>query len=438
MVGSRYDQYYDGPSADPSHSSFNGQPPQPHPFLNPLPSRPLPPSALYASPISLNSGLSSSSSPNDLVGDFHQGPPPGARPPAMEDQAQGGRRFSLPAYGSSYTAAQCHWFPTKEAEDANRFPGAQASFPPSFPPSFPASLYTQGDFQSSSDLDLLSSAGSGPSDFGFGAPRDDGGSVGGDYSPSSSGDDQQAPYDYSYPPSISGPFDSQVQHLNQYTFGRPREDAPGLPQPQDARALFPGSTSPGDLSESPAGAGAGGRRSSCPADFLPYFDNLGLSSPPPATPLWSAAYAPVFNPHQQSLSPPPALQKRHSFAAPYPHPPSSVQGFTSGSAPPHQYVPQPPPTSAGPPGFYPNPQFLQQAGRRGSTSAALGTIAETSNSYAMVDDSAQGQSSERGVARKSRSQASLRGPQPYPPPQDRQDRRSPLLPERRGSIPLPS
>lgn len=374
-----------------------------------------------------NSGLPSpAQSPNELIGDFHQ-VSPAARAVAFDDPVQNGRRFSLPAYGAGYPhpASGAQWFPTKEAEDHSRFAGSQLyGAPPHHPNPYPPLDYNQAH----GELDFGSSNGSGAGrspDFGFGAPRDDG-SVGGDYSPSSSSDE---PHGHDSAPGSYG-----VPGMSQYTFGsatRWEPDADQRAAPLDPTAAYPGSSlSPLDQTS------PGGRRSSCPAGFVPHFDNLGLASPGQGqgpSPVWAASYAPPYDQQQSSLPLPPlaSMQKRHSYAAPY-----------SGSG--QQYTPAPnaplyaplPINPAAPSGLFPQkPQFAQN-GRRGSTSSALGTIVEQPSGLAQFAAVEDGQASPHSLAaRKSRSQASLRATPPYPSPQDRAERRSPLLQERRASVP---
>ncbi|KAK4704440.1 hypothetical protein P7C70_g1769, partial [Phenoliferia sp. Uapishka_3] len=424
---SMFEGYYE-PQAPPRpfSRSFNGQGNSRPSYLN----GPLGPSPVtYPSPISLHNGLPSPAahSPNDRG--FHY-PQPGmtARPQASEEPAPHSRRFSLPAYIHSYPPPASQWgFPSKEAEDGH---SSHASF--ASQSSFASSGYQQNPYNSSTDYngdystDFGSSNGGSRNgrspDFGAGAMRDEGSAN--SYAPNSSGDDDDQP-----PRGHRGGAPVDHHGLSQYTFGmkwRPESDEQQVSSTQEALAFSGSSLSPTEQVGYPEG-----RRASCPAGFVPGFDNLGISSPSSSvgtTPLWPPAYAPIHNslqrqqqqqqPHQQAPPLPclASMQKRHSFSAPYPTAP--------------MYAPLPV-----------NPQFLQQSGRRGSTSSLLGTINEQPlaqqpsglSQYAPHDD----RTDERGVARKSRSSASLRQTQPYQLPASHA-----LLQDRRGSgsepyFPLP-
>ncbi|KAL8280743.1 hypothetical protein RQP46_006747 [Phenoliferia psychrophenolica] len=425
-AGQRYDGYDSGPPVHHGYNTHDRPPYQPPPHAV---------HSIYQSSPHPHSGLSTPASSNDLIGDYHQ-VSAATRASAFDDAPPHARRYSLPAQSLHHPLPSAPW---KAAEDL-RFAGGGHPFGSGPPYAQNPNVYSPPLEYANpgGDRDFGSSNGSGAGlspDFGFGAIRDEG-SPGRDYSPSSSGDEQ--PH---FDQPAGQPGDSNG--LGQYSFGQRWN-----PDPEDR----PTPSTPDTMGYaaahlSPLGLSPGSRRASCPAEFQQGFDNLGLSSPSQATPGWSPAYTPSFNggaQHQQphpALSLPPLnvnpLQKRHSFAAPYPHTPSNGNGPAyspssngGGGGGGALYAPH----AVNP--ITQNPQFLQHSGRRGSTSSVLGTIAEQPSGLAQfaAEDSLPPAG---GVARKSRSQASLRATPPYPTTQDRQERserRSPLLQERRGSV----
>lgn len=381
---------------------------------------------IYPSPMSLgSSGLPSPSlSPPDAHRDYPQQPP--RRFNALEEADHVGRRFSLPAYSSSYAAegAGAQWSPSAEMED----PMLRHSL--SFIPQAASFAYVTPplDAHSSSDQDFISPNGSGPArDAGFHHPRDDD-----EFSPGSSPDDQMTPHDYTYPPGAPfGPGAGSTHYeqahgtvpLSQYSFGTMQQHSTVGSTDGDVSLL---GTSPGTSLD--GFSHYNGRRASCPAGFLPTFDHLGLASPVTAHASWPNPPPPNGNQH------PSTLHKRHSFAVPSsaPYPTNPVHAC----APPLPLYGLPPTSLANPspPVFaFTNPQFLQPTGRRGSTSSMLGTIAEQVRPYGESFEEQSGRSgperrlSSASATRKVRSPVNLRGPYPS------QEQRSPGGGERRGS-----
>ncbi|KAM0748578.1 hypothetical protein T439DRAFT_67757 [Meredithblackwellia eburnea MCA 4105] len=392
------------------------------------------------------------------------------------------RRYSLPAtaytqslHGGGSGGTGNPWS-RSSTDDVPRYPPAgsgSGSGPDSTSHSSSNSisgLYAPPNEFNSMVHDLVSPTTSSQSpEFGFGTVGGDEGSGGnGDYSPDSSADDQHTPFDGSVIPlgGVGAGFEGAGAPLVMpYTFGSATR-FPATTMQDDNESVV--SYGPGGEYLDAMGLSSGmgmGRRSSCPAGFIPQFDSLGVSSPPSHSsvvphppshngqPLWTASYRPEYDPHHQlhhptehSISPLAGMQKRHSVAVPPSYHPVSPFALSSPTQAP---APSP---------YYTSPQFHHAAlnGRRGSTSSTvplqLGTIVEAlspqpgSATSGTFPSSAQTVPSpttveggtdvfQGGQARKSRSQASLRtaAASPY----STQERRGSIHQERerRGSLP---
>lgn len=444
----------ENPSSHFSLHPSRQPPPLPSPTLQPLASG-------YPSP---------SHSPNNDFRHLTTAAPPGGR--YQEEQHNntnghmGGRRFSLPAYSSStYPSPSSAWpsnssssTSSKDSEhfvsvpQSRRHPHPQhtsfASPPQYFPP--PSNLYP-------SPLDINTDLDPRAPDYAYAEhPRDhESMPINEDYSPGSSGEDVQSPYEYpsSIPPSFIGGGSSFQTNpaFSQYTFGAKRSDHEESLSPFEYQSNnSTAGTSPGAGESFFPGFGpAGARRSSCPPGFLPQFDNLGINSSPPAPigigggPTWTGVYAsPSGATSNLSLSPshhpmPISMQSaRHSFAAPSPGAyPYGLSASSPYGLAPSPSLPIPNGTQAPQTPFpYPPTHLIQAANDRRGSVSNLDTIAEQpSSAQAYVDslDSSEAQmhlqspGTDRNnllAARKARSQATLRGI-PYPA---QQERRSPV------------